>query len=228
MTIEDFKPPPPPRKEDVLFRDDLPDWGNNACLSHWGSGNHYAYTEGYLRGARTLVERVVSTSRDQDVLLYPIIFLYRHHIELVLKKLIARSPYLIDRELTDAEKQHLCRHRLDLLWNDLKPMMEDICKAAGWDRLDPEDAAGIDSYIRQLVKLDPDSYSFRYTHSKKGDPSLPSDLKRINVRHFSEMMERLASYLDTLDTATDHLVELKSEMEAEWRSEMASYMDGGY
>jgi hypothetical protein len=224
MTLDDA-PPPAPRKGDLLFRDDLADWQNNACLNYMPGGNQFAYTEGYRRGAQQLVRYVTENARDQDLLVYPVIFLYRHHIELALKRIIVRAPYLIDRTLTDIEKKHLGTHRLDRLWHDLKPMFVAICKAAGWKAPDPEDIEGIDDYIRQLVALDPDSYSFRYAHSKSGDPLLPSDLKGINIRHFAEMMERLASYLDGIDSATDDLADVKAEMDAELRSEMASYMD---
>jgi hypothetical protein len=227
--IEFEPPPPPPRKGDVLFRDDLPDWPNNACLNSTFGDDQLAYTEGYRRGANRLLRHVIEEQTDQDFLLYPIIFLYRHHIELILKRLIVRAPYLIDRELTETEKKHLGGHRLDLLWQDLKPMFTQICEAAGWGRPNQDDIDGIEDYIRQMVKLDPESFTFRYARSKKGDPSLPADLKRINLRHFGEVMERLASHLDGIDSATSHIEEVKLEMEAEWRSEMAaemaSYMD---
>ena len=58
--------------------------------------------------------------------------------------------------------------------------------------------------------------------SKKGRPSLPRDLERIDLRHFAELMDRFADYLDGLDTATSVLEEQKLDMEAEWRSEMLS------
>lgn len=220
--------PPPPRKGDILFRGDLPDWSNNACLNVRRDGDPIAYTEGYRRGARLLVEHVMEHHRNQDYLVYPIIFLYRHHIELALKNLILHTPYLIDRPLTESEKQHLGRHRLDLLWQDLKPMLSAIGKAAGWGELDAADIEGIDDYIRQLTELDSDSFSFRYTRSKKGTPSLPAELKHINLRHFAEMLERLADFLDGLNTGLSVLKDgkaEKAEMEAEWRNEMAQYMD---
>jgi hypothetical protein len=210
---------PPPRKEDVLFRDGLPDWQNNACLN-FNNSNETGYREGYRRAGRLLVEHVVEHSRDQDYLVYPIFFLYRHHIELALKNILRRTPCVIDHTLTDAEKRHLGLHRLDLLWQDLKPMFVAVSKAAGWDKLDPVDVQGIDSYIRQFTNFDRDSYSFRYTHSKKGVPSLPADLKRINLRHFAEMAERLADYLNALDTAVGVLYDYKVEMETQYKMEM--------
>lgn len=215
----------PPRKGDRLFRGDLPDWPNNACLNVRRDGDPIAYTEGYRRGARLLVEYVMEHHRNQDYLVYPIIYLYRHHVELALKSLIRHTPYLIDRPLTKSEKAHLGKHRLDLLWQDLKPMLSAIGEAAGWGELDAADVEGIDDYIRQLTELDPDSFSFRYTRSKKGTPSLPAELKHINLRHFAEMLERLADFLDGLNTGLGVLTDGKSEMEAEQRNKKAQHID---
>ena len=39
-------------------------------------------------------------------------------------------------------------------------------------------------------------------------------LQQINLCHFAEMMERLASYLDSIDAATDHFEKVKAKMEA--------------
>jgi len=104
-------------------------------------------------------------------------------------------------------------------------MLSAIGKAAGWGKLDAADIEGIDDYIRQLSAVDPDSFSFRYTHSRKGNPSLPAELRHINLRHFAEMLERLAGFLDGLNTGLSVLQDGKAEMEAEWRNEMAQYMN---
>ncbi|MCU1311321.1 MAG: hypothetical protein JWO20_2446 [Candidatus Angelobacter sp.] len=217
--------PAVPRKRDLLFRGDLPDWKNNACLKTMGNGDPIAYKEGYRRGAALLAQHVATNGRDQDFLVYPIVFLYRHHIELVLKRIMTRAPYLIDASLTDQEKQHLGKHRLDLLWEDLKSKLGAICKSAGWSAPSREDIEGIDNYIRQIALVDSNSFSFRYAVSKEGLCSLPEKLTHINLRHFAEMMERLASYFEGIDEATEYLLETKAEMEAEWMSDMASYMD---
>jgi hypothetical protein len=218
MDAEKYATPPPPRKGDKLFRGDLRDWKSNACLRE---GDEHAYREGYRRGAQLLVEAVGETARDQDFLVYPIVFLYRHHIELALKRVVKQAPYLIERELTKVEKCHLETHRLDSLWQDFKPMGAAVSKAAGWSELRKEDVEGIDDYIRQIAEVDPGSFSLRYSHSKSGDPSLPSDLTHINLRHFGELMDRLANYLDGLEAAMCHLQDQKQEMEAE----MADYCD---
>ena len=204
-----------------MFRGDLRDWKNNACLRQ---GDDYACREGYLRGAQILVQAVGEKERDQDFLVYPIVFLYRHYIELLLKEVIRGTPYLLDRELTANEKKHLQSHRIDLLWNDFKPLSAAITKVAGWSDLPIDDIEGIDDYIRQISEIDPDSYRLRYAHTKKGVPSLPKSLTHINLRHFGELMDRLARYLWGIDASMGAIEDMKHDYE----SEMASYADDYY
>ena len=225
--VEEHLIPEPPHKDDVLFRSQLPDWQNNACIDATKpGGDEHAVTEGYRRGARRLVEYVTENGREQDYLVYPILFLYRHHIELALKSIIRRAPYVTGQSLTKEQRKNLnTGHQLDLLWQDLKPMFATVCEAAGWDKVSSFDEEGVESHIRQLTELDPDSFSFRYPGNKEGVPYLPPSLTVINLRHFAEMVERLAEYLDALDMAVGVLYDAKQEMEAEWCNEMAQYMD---
>jgi hypothetical protein len=146
-----------------------------------------------------LVEHVVVHQRDQDYLVYPIIFLYRHSIELALKGLLRRAPILIKRPLTEKESKHQkSEHCLEVLWKDLKPIFSTICTASGWGPPDEADIEGVDSYIHQLTELDPYSFSGRYPCSQKGVPAPLLNFKRINLRHFAELLEQLANYFDGL------------------------------
>jgi hypothetical protein len=216
MAVIEFNTPIPPRKGDHLFRGDLPDWPNNARLDIGSEGASLAYMKGYQRGAELLVQHVTEHHLDKNVLVYPIVFLYRHHLELALKRIIRRSPRLLNRELTQNEIDHLERHRLNVLWDDLKPMFTEIFEAVGWNKPETADVEGVDDYVRQLSAVDLDSFSFRYPHSKKGERSLPEDLKHVNLRHFVELMSRIASYIDGIDTATSAVEGWRDDMEAEY------------
>ncbi len=220
--------PPPPRKGDKLFDGTPSDWHNNACISYWHDEDGYAYTEGYRRAALRLVEHVNNTGRDQDVLVCPIVFLYRHHIELVLKRIMVGANVILGRELNEVEKKHLGMHRLDLLWQDVKGVIAAFAEKMDWKQLPTEELDGVDDYIYQLVSIDPHSYSFRYATSKKGARSLPKNMKNINLRHFADLMERLASFLDGIDLSTRHVIEAEAELEAMYHSEMMSYLREDY
>ena len=77
---------PRPPKTATLLGPGQP-WKMNACLNISGDITH-GYIEGYRKGAERLVEWVEVELTDQDYLVYPILFLYRHHLELRLKEIL--------------------------------------------------------------------------------------------------------------------------------------------
>lgn len=225
MSIIDPKPHEDPRAGELVFRDDLPDWYNNACLRITSDCDDLFYAKGYQRGAELLFEAANDPdSTERDFLVYPIVYLYRHSIELLLKRLIWNSQYLLDRELKPDEIGNLGRHRLEHLWRDAKPLLEEIVHRGMCREFDSRAMAGVEDQIRQLDKVDPDSYAFRYSkkkiiHSTPPSSSLPEDMTRFNVRHFAEMMGRLVAYLDGIDAGLCEMLDLKAEVEAQYRGE---------
>jgi len=69
------------RKIEPIFTDEKK-WKFNSCLNTY---NESIYSDGYLLAANKLIKGLINNSSDQDYLIYPIIFLYRHHIELIPK-----------------------------------------------------------------------------------------------------------------------------------------------
>lgn len=203
--------PPRPRKSDQLFRRDLVGEPGNAFLR---SGPD-AYTRGYRRAAEHLVQFALANQQELSMLTYPIVFLYRHHIELALKRIIHSVPGVLGRELTNDERGHLRNHKLDLLWQDLEPIFGEICDAVGWEKPGGADLEGTREHIRQLSAADPSSENFRYWKTKDGMPSLPS-LDTFSIRHFSEMMERLADFIEALDTATAAAGQMLDDLNSEY------------
>jgi len=135
------EPLPAPKADDVLFGFDSRDPMANACLnSSWRPDLFYSL--GYREGARQLVNHVLGKYSDQDTLIFPIVFLYRHHVELLLKRLIVVASSVVDRHLTTAELKHLGKHRLDLLWDDLKQTLPASYRKANLAPPAKEDMAG--------------------------------------------------------------------------------------
>jgi hypothetical protein len=207
----DFKSARPRlRKGDQLFQSDLSDLTGNVRL---GSSPD-AYTLGYRRAAEHLVQDILVNQREGDYLVYPIVFLYRHHIELAIKRIIACVPWVLRRELTVHEKSHLTKdHRLEILWDDLEPIFASICEAVNWSKPDAADLQGVRDYIRQLSEVDPSSLSFRYWKTTDGKRSLPEDFRSFNIRHFSEMMGHFADFIEALDAATTAAGEMRDDFD---------------
>jgi hypothetical protein len=171
------------------------------------------YSLGYREGARRLVNHVLETYSDQHTMIFPIVYLYRHHIELVLKRLLVVASSVVDRQLTNAELWHLSKHRLDLLWDDLKPTLSASYRKANLAPPAKENMAGVDSYIRQLSSVDRESQSFRYSISSKGDSAL-AGLTHINIRTLAEKMERLCDFFASVEGDLELHLDFEAEMRA--------------
>jgi hypothetical protein len=188
----------PPRTSDVLFGPGE-DYEANACISHWIEVD-YVYTAGFRRAGLRLAEHACQTGSDQDFLIYPIVYLYRHHVELVLKAIAGTAVALLARELTEADHRSLAGHDLSRLWDTTRPLLNPVCALVPNPPFPEHDLQGIDSYIRQLHEHDPDGQRFRYATTKPkrsgrtrvtpGMPSLGPDLKLVNIRVFAAAMER--------------------------------------
>ncbi len=189
--------------DDELFSSDV-DWWHNACLNPFRS-DWYVYIEGYKRAAKVLVEQVKKNRSDLDVLVYPIVFLYRQYMELLLKSIISDGRKLLD-QTGDFPKHHM----LDKLWVEARRILEEVSKVDPMVNLDK-----IQEYINQFCGKDPFGSAFRYPTDVKGKKSLPG-LMHINIRKFSEIVEKAAFLIEGVSMGIDEHLAFKMEMESEY------------
>jgi hypothetical protein len=190
-----------PEKGDKLFASG-DDWWHNDCLNYV-SDDWELYIGGYKKAGDVLVNYIKETHRDQDFLVFPIVFVYRQYLELRLKKLIKDC-----RRLFSEQPSFPRVHELDKLWVVCRQLLV---------KLEPkvvaEDLDAVDESIQQFCELDPSSESFRYPSNQKGFKSLPSDLKYINVRNLADVMEKLSSFFEAGEMMVSVYLDYKSDME---------------
>jgi len=193
-----------PRKGDAVIPAPTP-------LDRYRGDPADAYAFGYLMAANILAEHV----REQGcetVLFYAVVFLYRHHVELMLKNLIfAFSEPAVRRvteceELSKEDRDTLKKaHSLQALWGRLRPMV-----AALGGVVSAEEMKGINSYIQELTEIDPRSQSFRYsTGLEETKAALGRAQKKgavVDLQTFAEAMERLAGWLGGLDSYVGEII----------------------
>jgi len=169
-----------------------------------------AYALGYRMAANILAEHVREQGREA-ILFYPVVFLYRHHVELILKNLIfAFSEPAVRRvtkseELSEKERDYLKKtHSLQELWTRLRPMVQRLGGVVS-----AEEIKGINFYVQQLTEIDPKSESFRYAtgldETKDALGKAQKEGAAVDLQTFAEAMERLAGCLGGLD---DYLGEI--------------------
>jgi hypothetical protein len=137
----------------------------------------------------------------------PIVYLYRHHIELLLKDILRNSFFLVSCPLSSKEEKALGNHALSPLWTPITSHLPSICEMAGENAIPVEDISGVGSYFKQMDRLDYSGQSFRYARDKGHKRSLPQSLTHINIGVFAVRMEQLCAYLEGLDSWLSMLVD---------------------
>ena len=156
------------------------------------AGNWYFYAQGYKRAADILVDTTHGEPWD-DSLILPIVFLYRHFVELKLKDIILALDHLGG---TTMEK--LGTHDLIPLWNYLK----DHLNCIRHEIVDKEIIPALDKLIAELSNLDPDSFHFRYAHDKKFLNAMPLP-RSLNMKHFQGTMKIIDNGLRYLEAGIE-------------------------
>jgi hypothetical protein len=190
-----LKLPELPDSKDTLFAS-AEDWWNNACLNYFLS-DWTVYAIGYKDAADILVNHVDDHGRRQDILVYPIVFLYRQYLELALKDLIRQA-----RRLLDDPEPYPNNHRIDQLWALCDSLLEQVSPG---DSVEYRKEIG--RLIREFAQVDPLSMAFRYPEDKDGNPSLPG-IRHINVRNVRDVIGKITVILDGADAQIDEYLSL--------------------
>ena len=195
---------PWPEKGDRLF---TPDGGLYNAMLHksWTNDGWPFYIWGYGRAARLLCNHLNESRTDLDILIYPIIFLFRHFVEISLKDILRQVNALLDDSSEVPQT-----HDLQKLWDSARPKIEQFNRGA-----DPEPLEVVEECLCELVSEDPFATAFRYPFDKKGEPSAER-LTHVNVLNMADVMDKLSAFLDAVHTQLSVLLETKSEMEREY------------
>jgi hypothetical protein len=151
---------------------------------------HELMTEGYLRGARRIIDSLSGDGREADFLVYPVVYLYRHWFELRLKDIIQGGRILL-QEGSGYPHNHGLHH----LWPIARALMEKV-----WSESErPPQFDLINAAVADFRKFDSDSQSFRYPFNTGGLHPLAA-LRKVDLEHFSDQMEKIAEFLDAAAT----------------------------
>lgn len=203
------------RKEDILFPrcSNVEQQGDMKSLFV-----DWFYSSGFRRAAHHLARQMSDTGTEDHFLIYPVIYLYRHYFELILKAIIASAHRLLNKEPTKQDFKTLADHGLLQLWQVAEPLLNPVCECAGTTTFPASELEGVTSYILQIHEHDPDGQRFRYgTKKPKGNilncPSLSPELDLKNVRALATALEKLADYLESIEWWFVELEDAKAEFE---------------
>lgn len=187
------------------------DWTQNACLG-WSRGKWYARVHGYRLAAELLADHVAKTGTEQDGLIFPFLYNWRQHFELALKELIIGAERLLDRDDERPEG-----HSLDALWQRCRKALEMIEPDA--DECDLDNAGRL---IGELHAMDPRGEAFRYPHTRRGAATLDG-IEHLSFSQINDALQALSNFLEAAGMAISFDLEIREDMEAEFREEMTGY-----
>ncbi|WP_256657815.1 MULTISPECIES: hypothetical protein [unclassified Pseudomonas] len=171
------------------------DWQYNAMLN-WSHFRADLYAFAYKDAADGLMEAMANRKVPLDSGIYPLLFLYRHALELQLKLMLTTA-----RNLAGLEARNYEKHSLMPMWSELRKLLKEL----GPNQPETEVSA-VHGFIRQLNDVDPDSMAFRYATTRYGKEHL-SDITHINIRHLRDVLDSIFLWLNG---AYDWLGEMES------------------
>ncbi len=195
-----------PRKGDRLFKPDE-DWMFNARINIFGD-KLSIYADGYKKAGDIIVDYLKDDGFEIDLIVYPIVFLYRQYIELRLKEIIREGKKLLD-EKGDYPKHH----KILYLWKEARDILVRV-----WPKGPKEDLEAVESVLKQFAEKDPDSVTFRYDEDKKGK-STTKEIDYINVRNLKNVIDRIAGLLDGSALGISAFFDEKKSIESDFRHE---------
>ena len=136
-----------------------------------------------LHAGAVFVERCLQDPNESYYLIYPILFNYRHGLELEIK-------WVVDRYARYAAIEELERdHNLQKLWKLCRQVIEEV---GG-----PSCDGSVETVVRivnEFLNIDPSSFAFRYATGKKGrEIRLP--IFSIDLENIHDVMEGVARVL---------------------------------
>ena len=152
-----------------------------------------------------------------DFRAYPIVFLYRHSLELYMKAVIlTAAPMLMMKSKTEINREKLLNtHSLD----SLRQQLEQVFAAYEWEwDLGTEHfktLADFRNIISELHEVDTRSFVFRYPLDTKGKASLSSNFE-FNLFKFCEILDCLLPALEGAAFEAYEELQLEYEIMAEF------------
>jgi len=162
----------------------------NACVGrNGGPYTFYDYSLGYYESGNNISEQLFINNDHIDLKVYPIVFLYRQYIELMIKHL-----YLSASSILLGEPKRLGNHKIYDKWESLLAIM----KAESQLELDDKDFTEISKMIKEFEDIDPKGETFRYPISNDGVLHL-QDIIHINIKILYDNMKKIYECFEDLD-----------------------------
>ncbi|MCC6662055.1 MAG: hypothetical protein IT437_14355 [Phycisphaerales bacterium] len=183
-----------PKRGDRAFGPRVPS-GAQGDLDAFVLPSEGAYVAGFQRAADMIVMGARNDDLNPDDLFFPVAYLYRHHLELMLKELVRLGAGM--GAIGECEAL-LGEHNLHRLWNKAKELIRSV-----WPGPVGDDIKAVERVILEFHRLDPSGQAFRYCRDKHGSPLLVSAPSRVDLRALASTVDAVSRFLDAAYAGID-------------------------
>ena len=155
-------------------------------------------SNGYYKLAKLGAKYVIKNGNDQDFLAYPVIYCYRHFIELELKGLTMEIKNLKEGKY-EIEVNHDLTKVLNVFIKEYKGFFK--------EKFDQK----ISELIKDFNKIDSNSQKFRYCSDTLGQPIKRGEL-HVGFKHLKLVMEEIYNSLNSIEATIDATKDQIQEM----------------
>lgn len=177
------------------------DWRQTAWLGWGHNGDAVPRIRGFRVAAELIGRYVSETGAGRDGLIFPFVYMWCQHLELLLKELIVETELL-----EDIEMKRPFGHDVLELWERLR-------RALG-SRASCEEFDNAEHVIAELHTIDPRGDAFRYPTSRDGTPTL-QEVEQLSFERVGPSLSAVANLLDTVQMQISYELEAKADAIAE-------------
>jgi hypothetical protein len=175
----------------------------------------YGYTEGYICASKILTDYVVDgipeeryPSSSPDILIYPILFLYRHHLEIRFKEIIK-----VGKSLLKEHPDYNDGHKLSPIWDEAKQKITNVLTINS-QNISAEfntKLIFVTKAVDDIESNDPTCDGFRYSERSKQrnatsrSKNIPN-ISYVDIKIHQTNVEYITDFLDEVDSLFEEYV----------------------
>lgn len=185
-----------PGPNDVLFVKNVP-YEPTLGVGDTGPG-WFEYIESYRDAGRALVDIAIAGDHERMAMPHlagiPVLFLYRHYLELVMKELLLEGARHLGEPLTPGDLARRYGHNLLRLWRACQDTVDAIWPGAN-DR-SREGLTALTRQIEEFAAIDPGSFAARYPMTRDDAESLPAEqFESFDLSVLADGVERIGDII---------------------------------
>jgi len=185
--------------------------------------NDFGYfAKGYHKAASVIANDLLQRESFSDYEAYPVVFLYRHSLELYLKSIVYKSALLCSfKGFSEIDSKLYNNHDLRFLVKKSDKILKQLFPS----ETDLEDILiQLHEIANEFTQIDSNSFSYRYPIDSKGNYSTKRH-QVIDLKSFSASMDQILDKMSTIDFGIDIETDIKREKYENIENTLKSIID---